>query len=86
VNLDQVSKFRDQLYSGTDNELGAVLRASLLLENQQGPSSPEQGKLAFVAEIHKADKSKKKKLHMSLIWRRNISGINVRCHFSFPQK
>jgi hypothetical protein len=81
-----VSEFRDSLYSGTDNEFGAVLRKSLLLESQLGSLPQDLEKTEFVAEIPKLKKAEKKKPHMSLIWRRKLGDINVRCQLSFPRE
>jgi hypothetical protein len=86
VKLDQVSKFRDSLYGGTDNEFGAVLRKSLLLESSPGSLSQDLEKIEFVAEIPKLKKAEKKKPHMSLIWRRKLGEISVCCQSFFPRE
>jgi hypothetical protein len=85
VKVDQVSKFRNQKYSGTDDEFGAALRKSLLLETKPGSLSQDLEKIEFVAEIPKTKKAEKKKPHMSLIWRRKLGEINVRCQSSLPK-
>jgi hypothetical protein len=85
VKLDQVSQFRDRLYRGTDEAFGAAVRKWLLLERPQGFLSQGLEAVEFVAEIHKADKAKKKKAHMRLIWISKIGEINVCCHSSFPK-
>lgn len=79
VKLEDIPKLRNSLYKGTDNELGAVVRKSLLLESHHGALSQDSEQVDFVAEIPKEQEHGKSKAHMMLIWRRTVAGFNVRC-------